>query len=73
MQESIDQHSIISKTDAAGRIIYANDLFERISGYSRDELLGQTHRIIKSDRHPKSFYDEMWKTISSGNVWQGSH
>ena len=71
MQQCIDHHSIISKTDVAGRIIYANELFERISGYSSDELLGQTHRIIKSDRHPKSFYDDMWKTISSGNVWQG--
>lgn len=67
-----NQHDIVSSTDVAGRIISVNDKFCEISGYSRDELIGQNHRLLKSERHPDSFYKDMWKTISSGKIWHGT-
>ena len=68
---ALDQHAIVSMTDRQGHITYANDRFCKISGYQRDELLGQTHRIVKSEVHPASYFDVMWQTISAGQVWRG--
>ena len=68
---AMDQHAIVSITDARGNIIYANDKFCAVSRYTRDELYGQNHRIVKSDTHPLSFYQELWMTITSGKVWHG--
>ena len=70
-QRALDAHAIVSITDRAGHIIYANDQFCAISGYNRDELMGQSHRILKSGAHPDSFYGEMWATIARGNIWEG--
>lgn len=70
--ETMNQHDIVSAADIAGNIIEVNDKFCAISGYSRAELLGQNHRLLKSGFHPDSFYEEMWKTISNGNVWHGT-
>ncbi|HJP17669.1 MAG TPA: PAS domain S-box protein [Nitrospinota bacterium] len=67
---ALDKHAIVSSTDADGNITYANDKFCKISGYTRDELMGQNHRIVKSDEHSPEFYRDMWDTISNGNVWQ---
>ncbi|MGZ4989479.1 MAG: PAS domain S-box protein, partial [Methylobacter sp.] len=55
----------------AGTLIYINDRFCEISGYSRNELLGQNHRIVKSSEHSPEFYLDMWRTIASGNIWRG--
>ncbi len=70
-QFAIDQHDIVSITDVQGMIIYANDSFCKISKYSKEELIGQNHRIIKSGYHQASLFIKMYNTIANGDVWKG--
>lgn len=67
----MDEHAIVSITDVKGDILYANDRFCKISGYSQEELQGNSHCIIKSNEHSPEFFQEMWKTISNGKIWTG--
>lgn len=69
---TMNQHDIVSTADISGRITNVNHKFCEISGYSREELLGQNHSIVKSDYHPVSFYKDMWDTISQGHIWNGT-
>ncbi|MHA7816877.1 MAG: PAS domain-containing protein [Pseudohaliea sp.] len=67
----IDAHCLVSMTDRAGAITFANDQFCEVSGYRREELIGQTHRLVKSGEHEPAFYEDLWRTISGGDVWRG--
>ena len=70
-REALNRSAIVAETDLNGVITYVNDKFVEISGYSKDELIGKTHRIINSGYHSKSFFDGMWQVIKKGKIWRG--
>ena len=71
LENALDESSIVALTDKYGTITYVNEMFCKISKYSKEDLIGQNHRILKSGHHPPEFYQEMWNVISQGKVWRG--
>jgi len=71
LKRALDHAAIVATTDVSGRITYVNDRFCEISGYAREELVGQDHRIINSGFHSKEFMRSMWQTVARGHVWHG--
>ena len=71
-KELLDHSSIVSKADLKGKITYVNDEFCRVSGYTREELIGQNHRIVKHPQTDSATFRDMWRAISSKNIWNGT-
>jgi PAS domain S-box-containing protein len=70
-KEIVDRSTLVSKADKNGYITYVNDAFCAISGYTREELIGQKHSIVRHPDTPSIFFQELWQTITSGLPWQG--
>lgn len=62
---------IVSETDEKGIIIYANDDFCKIAGYSKEELIGKPHNIVRHKDMPKAAFKDLWDTVQAGNIWHG--
>ncbi|MCC6709309.1 MAG: PAS domain S-box protein [Gammaproteobacteria bacterium] len=71
LERALAAHALMSVTDLAGDILYANERFCSVSGYSRAELLGRNHRLLKSGVHAPAFYADLWRTLKSGQIWDG--
>ncbi len=62
---------IVSETDKSGKILYANEDFCKICGYTKDELIGKPHNIVRHPDMPKAAFADLWKTIKDGKIWHG--
>jgi PAS domain S-box-containing protein len=71
LRYAVDQAAIVSVADQRGSTVYVNDRFCETSGYSREELLGQDHRVLDSGHHPPDFFETLASTLASGSVWRG--
>ncbi|MGP5712847.1 methyl-accepting chemotaxis protein [Vreelandella alkaliphila] len=67
-----DETVLISRSDLKGNVTYANAAFVEVSGYTRDELMGSPHNLIRHPDMPEAAYADFWKTIKSGASWQGT-
>ncbi|MBN9481240.1 MAG: response regulator [Bordetella sp.] len=72
LSAALDEAAIVAITDRAGRILYCNDKFEAVSGYTREELIGQTHRLVNSGVHTRGYFRDLYRTIARGQVWRGT-
>jgi len=67
---ALDSSAIVAITDVKGNILVVNDTFCKISGYSREELIGQNQNIVSSHYHSRAFWNNMWRTIGAGKIWR---
>ena len=72
LSAALDQAAIVAITDRGGRIVYCNQKFVDVSGYSQEELIGKTHRVVNGGHHPRSFFEAMFKVVGTGAVWRGT-
>ncbi len=70
-KDILDKENLISETDLKGNIIYVNDIFCEVSGFTKEELLGQPHNIVRHPDNSSKIFENLWETIQSGNVWKG--
>ncbi|MCK6605041.1 MAG: PAS domain S-box protein [Ignavibacteriaceae bacterium] len=68
--KALNASAIVTTTDLQGNILSVNEEFCRVSGYGREELIGENFRIVSSGYHPKTFWADMYRTIGSGSVWR---
>ena len=72
LEIALNASSLVTITDLRGNITFVNQKFCNLSKYSKDELIGKNHRILKSDYHSSDFFTHLWSTISNGKIWHGS-
>lgn len=68
---AIDQHAIVTAVSAAGKVVYVNDLYCKVSGYTPDEVIGQDHRFVRTEDYPAEIIDDFYANLESGRVWKG--
>ena len=71
LQLALDQHALVSVTDADGKIIHVNERFCQVSQYTQEELMGKDHRLLNSGYHPKEYFEDLWQNIIQGRTWKG--
>ena len=71
-EKALDESTIVSRTDLSGKIIYANERFFEITGFTKEEVIGRTHAIVKHEENSINFYKQMWETIQAGKIWRGT-
>jgi len=71
MLDVVNQNVYMSMTDTDGNITYVSDAFCRLTGYTKEQLIGSNHRVLKSPQTPTDFYEKLWEKISTGNIWKG--
>lgn len=69
--EMLDNIVIVSRTDLKGVITYANDVFCEVSKYSKEELIGSPHNIVRDPENSSTIFQELWNTIQAGKIWKG--
>ena len=70
-EKAINESTVVSRTDASGKIIYVNDQYIDISGFSKEELIGKTNRIVRHPDNPNKIFEDLWDVITSGQIWHG--
>lgn len=71
-KNAIDEFALISETDYEGNLTYVNERFIKLTGYSKEELIGKNHRIVSSHEHRPLFWANFWKVVKNGEMWTGT-
>nr|WP_328822037.1 PAS domain S-box protein [Neobacillus sedimentimangrovi] len=71
IKKALDASTIVAVIDSTGTITYVNENFEEISQYSKEEIVGRNHHLLDSRYHSKEYFQNIWSTIQSGEIWRG--